>query len=569
MIKKKIQFISVLFLFSIFFLTCCSSKPDKMKYSKTADFILKNGIVITIDKKMKIAESVAIKDNKIIFCGSNIRALRYNGDKTKIFDMTGKTIIPGLHDAHLHFKSGAESITKNLSLRFLNMEQIQKKIKEAIDSSPPHAVIRAFRFNQVYFKNKKWPTRYDLDKISPDNPVIISRVDGHTLWVNSKVLSMCDISKNTKDPYGGEIQRFKDGTPTGILKENAEDLVKDIKGPKMVLPGEPQKSPIESAIVYANQLGLTSVTTSGDLNLIKKLNDLRKKGKLYLRFNVWLPIKKTKQYLKKGIKFNDGNDFVKVSFLKIYSDGTIGSSTAAMFDPYIHNHKSRGILIHPINKLNQFIENAHKNNWQVGIHAIGNRAAYLTLNAIEKAQKKYGIKNLRHRIEHSQFVRDSDLFRYKKLGVIPSMQPTHCTTDLLVVEDRIGKEYAKQGYRWNSFVKTGSILAFGTDWPIEPLDPRRGLYSAIERKNIENGQNKEEWFPEEDISIIEAIKSYTFGSAYASFNEHRIGSIEKGKLADLTVFDGNLLEIAKSNQRKILSIQIYMTIVNGKIVYKK
>jgi predicted amidohydrolase YtcJ len=166
-------------------------------------------------------------------------------------------------------------------------------------------------------------------------------------------------------------------------------------------------------------------------------------------------------------------------------------------------------------------------------------------------------------------VRDSDLFRYKKLGVIPSMQPTHCTTDLLVVEDRIGKEYAKQGYRWNSFVKTGSILAFGTDWPIEPLDPRRGLYSAIERKNIENGQNKEEWFPEEDISIIEAIKSYTFGSAYASFNEHRIGSIEKGKLADLTVFDGNLLEIAKSNQRKILSIQIYMTIVNGKIVYKK
>ncbi len=569
MIKKTIKLILVLLLFPIFFLTNCSSKPDKMKYSKTADLILKNGIVVTIDKKMRIVESVAIENNKIIFYGSNIRALHYKSDKTKILDMTGKTIIPGLHDAHLHFESGAESITKNLSLRFLNLEQIQKKIKEAVDSSPPHAVIRAFRFNQVYFKNKEWPTKYDLDKISPENPVIISRVDGHTLWVNSKVLSMCDISKNTKDPYGGEIQRFKDGTPTGILKENAEDFVKDIKGPKMVLSAELQKSPIEAAIAYANQLGLTSVTTSGDLNLIKRLNNLRKKGKLYLRFNVWLPIKKTKQYLKKGIKFNNGNDFVKVSFLKIYSDGTIGSSTAAMFEPYIHNPDSRGILIHPINKLNQFIENAHKNNWQVGIHAIGNRAVYLTLNAIEKAQKKYGIKNLRHRIEHSQFVRDSDLFRYKKLGVISSMQPTHCTTDLLVVEDRIGKECAKQGYRWNSFVKTGSILAFGTDWPIEPLDPRRGLYSAIERKNIENGQTKEEWFPEEDISIIEAIKAYTFGSAYASFNENRLGSIGKGKLADLTVFDGNLLEIAKSKQRKILSILIYMTIVNGKIVYKK
>ncbi|MCK5221861.1 MAG: amidohydrolase family protein, partial [Candidatus Aminicenantes bacterium] len=194
------------------------------------------------------------------------------------------------------------------------------------------------------------------------------------------------------------------------------------------------------------------------------------------------------------------------------------------------------------------------------------RGVHLVLNAVEKAQKKFGMKGLRHRIEHTQFITDEDLLRFNKLKMIPSMQPTHCTTDLLVVEERIGKERAKQGYRWNSFKKEGVMLAFGTDWPVEPLDPRRGLYSSIERRNIENGFPENGWFPGEQINLTDAIKYYTLGAAYASFNEKRIGSIESGKLADLTIFETDLEKIIEKDKKNMLKVKIYKIIMDGKIV---
>lgn len=408
--------------------------------------------------------------------------------------MKGKTVIPGLHDAHLHFEAGAEMLKSQLTLRFLNLQEIKGKIKEVINASPGGAVIWGHNYNHAFFKKKQLPTRYDLDKVAPDNPVIIERVDGHSVWLNSKALEAADITKDTKDIPGGEIMRFEDGSPTGILKENALSLVEKIKKqkrPKMVIPGQSGQDALEMAIQYANKLGLTCVTTSGTPALVEHLKKLKKEGKLTLKFNVWFPIVTLKDYLAAGLSFHQGDEWVRVSFLKIFADGTIGSASAAMFNPYLHRPESRGILIQPTEELNRLVAEAHRNNWPIGVHAIGNRGVHLVLNAVEKAQDKYGPKpQIRHRIEHSQFVTDSDLKRYKTLGVIPSMQPTHCTTDLLVVENRIGSERAKQGYRWNSFHKIGVMLAFGTDWPVEPLDPRRGLYSSIERKNIETNQPK-------------------------------------------------------------------------------
>jgi predicted amidohydrolase YtcJ len=534
-----------------------------------ADLILTNATIITADDKQPACEAIAIKDGKILSIGSFNDMEKFKGQNTNLMDLTGKTIIPGLHDAHVHFESGAKAVTERLSVRFLGLEEILEKVKESVQISPERAVIYAYHFNHAYFKDKKWPSRYDLDKVAPQNPVIITRVDGHSVWLNSLALKMAGITNDTPDPQGGEIQRFADGTPTGILKETAEDLVKNITGPKMKVPGAMEGNTLEAGIAYANKLGLTSVTTSGSLQLIQRLNQLKSEGKLTLRFNVWLPIKGIQEYLDKGIAMNQGDDMVKVSFLKIFCDGTIGSATAAMFEPFKHRPESKGLLIHPVEELDAMIEKAHQNNWQIGVHSIGNRGVHLVLNAVEKAQKKLGKKGLRHRIEHSQFVRDDDLLRYKDLEMIPSMQPTHCTTDLLVVEDRIGTERARQGYRWNSFKEKGIMMSFGSDWPVEPLDPRRGLYSAVERKNIQSGTPENGWFPEEQISIKDAVKYFTLGSAYASFNEKVNGSIEEGKLADLTVFDGNMLEMAAKNKKELLEMAVHMTIVNGAVVYSK
>ncbi|MBN1197283.1 MAG: amidohydrolase, partial [Candidatus Aminicenantes bacterium] len=337
----------------------------------------------------------------------------------------------------------------------------------------------------------------------------------------------------------------------------------------MVVPGKSSADPLLAAIRHANRLGLTSVTTSGSLELVQRLQQMQKEDQLTLRFHVWLDGEQMDAHLESGARFNQGNEFVRIAFLKLFVDGTIGSATAAMFAPYRHRPDSSGILIHPVERFNQLVAAAHKQGWPVGVHAIGNRGVHLVLNAIEAAQKQYGVKGLRHRIEHSQFVRDEDLSRYVRLGVVASMQPTHCTTDLLVVEDRIGKERARQGYRWRSFLDAGALLAFGTDWPIEPLDPRRGLYSAIERRNIENKQPEGGWFQTEAISLAEALDAYSRGAAVAVHREKELGVVEKNRLADLTVFAGDIFAVAEKNPRDLLQIPVAMTIVNGRIVYQR
>ncbi len=551
----------IVFLIQLFILAA----PVIGKSEKKSLFI--NAKILTMDKNMTKAGGFIICGEKIVEVGSTEKILKSKKIGDDVIDLSGRTVIPGLHDAHLHFESGAKLIMNRIDLRFMNKKQILAKIAAAVRSSPSGAIIKAYSYNHAYFKNKKWPDRYDLDKVAPKNPVIITRVDGHSIWVNSVALKKAGIDKNTKDPQGGEILRFRDGKPTGILKENAETLISGIRGPKMILSKTIGKNTLLEAIRYANRLGLTSVTTSGGLKLFRKLLKLEKTGKLSLRFNVWITPDEIKKCIKEGLKFNSGSDKVKLSFVKIFADGSLGSVSAAFFKPYKNRPSKKGILIHPIPELNKLIADAHRHNWQTGVHAIGNRGVSLVLDAVDIARKKYGIKNLRHRIEHTQFIRDEDIPRFKKLGMIPSMQPTHCTTDLLVVEERIGTKRASQGYRWNSFNKAGIQIAFGTDWPVEPLDPRRGLYSSVERKNIENKKPESGWFQNEAISIEKAVRYYTIGAAFASFNEKKLGSIEAGKTADITIFDGDLSAVSKNNKREILSLPVYMTIMNGNVVY--
>jgi len=293
-----------------------------------------------------------------------------------------------------------------------------------------------------------------------------------------------------------------------------------------------------AAIRHANQLGLTSVTTSGSLELVERLRGLQERDLLTLRFHVWLDGEELAAHLEKGARFNQGDEFVRIAFLKLFVDGTIGSATAAMFAPYRHQPGSSGILIHPVETFNRLVAAAHAQDWAVGVHAIGNRGVHLVLNAVEAAQKQYGVKGLRHRIEHSQFVRDEDLARYARLGVVASMQPTHCTTDLLVVEDRIGRERARQGYRWRSFLRSGAMPAAS-------------------------------WFQEEAITLAEALNAYAHGSAVAVHREKDLGRLEKGCLADLTVFAGDIFEIARKDPRGLLDVPVELTVVHGRIVHQR
>lgn len=534
-----------------------------------AEIIFVNGLIMTMDQEQPEASALAIKDGRVLACGERIEVLRFKGAETTVFDLEGRTVIPGLHDAHVHFESGARSIREQLSLRFMNLEQIQNAIAEVVAASPAGALIRAFHFNQAYFPGKEWPSCHDLDVVAPGNPVMITRVDGHSLWLNSKAMTLAGIDESSVAPPGGEIGRFPDGKPNGILKETATRLAAGVKGPAMILPGISDKNHLEAGIEYANRLGLTSVTSSGSLQLLEELAVLRRAGKLNLRFNVWLPIENLAEYKQAGIAYRQGDDWIRVSFLKIFADGTIGSATAAMFSPFLSNPDSQGLLIHPQEELERLIAEAHKENWPVGVHAIGNRGVNLTLSAIEKAQALYPDRFPIHRIEHAQFVHDKDLARFRQLGVIASMQPTHCTTDLLVVEDRVGREVACQGYRWRSLTDAGASIAFGTDWPVEPLDPRRGLYSAIERKNIEENIPEQGWFPEEAISLPEAILYYTLGPSQAAGNADLTGSLTQGKAADFTVFDGDLSTAAARDKRSVLTIPVYLTVVDGRVVYSR
>ncbi|MGB9893624.1 MAG: amidohydrolase, partial [Candidatus Saccharicenans sp.] len=483
------------------------------------------------------------------------------GPETIIIELKEGLAIPGLIDAHTHFSAGGHSLIE-LSFRGVDSpEKIQQMIAEKIKELPPGTPVFGREYDHTLFPEQKWPSKEDLDKISPNNPVVIRRVDGHSAWVNSLALRLSGIDKKTKDPFGGEIVRDpKSGQPTGILKESAMELIKV----KPTVQSTPEED-ILRALDHARQLGLTGVHADVGLKELEIYKKLHSEGKLTLRVYAWLPIEGIGEYLRLGIRQGQGDDYLKVGFLKAFIDGTLGSGTALMFEPFSDEPTKSGLAQYPEEAFYELMEKAYANGFQVGTHAIGDKGVNWVLNAVERAQQKYGKKDLRFRIEHAQIIKPEDFPRFQALGVVASMQPTHCTTDLRFCERRIGKERSKYAYAWRTLLNNGAILAFGSDWPVEPLDPRRGLYSAVTRKNIEYDYPEGGWFPEQKLTLSEAIKCFTWGSAYASFEENLKGTLEPGKLADITIFEKDLFSV---EPKEILRTPIAYTIVGGKIVYQ-
>jgi predicted amidohydrolase YtcJ len=529
--------------------------------------ILINGKIATMDRNNPWAEAVAIDGEKIIKVGKNEAVRSLISDKTKVIDLNGKLAIPGFNDAHLHFLSGGKALIGVNLQGCTTLDEIKNRIRAKINKLPEGAWINGRGWDHTLFNKGVWPDKGMLDKIASNNPVYLRRLDGHSIWVNSLALKAAGITQKTHDPAGGEI--FKDthtGEPTGILTENAMDLVDSI------MPGLSKKElilAVKKAMEEARKYGVTSIQDNSNLDVIDVYKELLKKGELTVRVYEWLPFDLIKVMdklygIRKRVPKN--NNMLRSELLKGFADGSMGSSTAYFFEPYLHDYTDYGISLYTQEELNELVVKADKAGFQMGIHAIGDKANHMVLNAYEQAIKLNGKRDSRHRIEHAQVARLQDIKRFSKLGVIASMQPTHCTDDMRWAEGLIGYERCTGAYAWRSFLDAEAKLAFGTDWPVEPLNPMLGIYAAVTRQTIEDGLPVGGWFLEQKLTVEETIRAYTLGSAYAEFQDDIKGLIENGKLADIVVLSDDIFTIPP---KEILNTKVIMTILGGKIIYEE
>lgn len=537
---------------------------------EVADLIIINGRVFTVDESNPEAEAIAVKGEKIIAVGSTKEIKTYAAESTQVIDASGKLILPGFNDAHVHFGPLDPDFVE---LRYITDRNIiTQRVKEQVAKSYKGQLISGGHWDHELFSDRKWPSKELIDPVSPDNPVILDRADGHSVLVNSYILKHSGINKATQSPFGGEI--VKDpvtGEPTGILKDAAIELIKTGEV-KSVLTQE-QKEEKEwqgylMAMKQARELGVTSVQNAGWGNFAA-YEKLMKAGELTCRIDLGEPLTedtaRLRSYLKVKKQYPGEGNWIRMGYLKAFADGSMGSETALMFEPYTSKPTTSGLAMWKYDDLEKMIVRADKMGFQVGVHAIGDKANNWVLNAYEKARELNGTRDSRHRIEHAQTIIESDIPRFAALGVIPSMQPTHCITDKNFYENRVGKERCSEAYVWRSLVSKGSILAFGTDYQVEPLNPMEGLYAAVTRKD-RHGEAGDGWYPEQKLTMEEAIRFYTFGSAYAQFMEKRKGSLKNGYLADIIITDRDLLTIPEN---EIMKTRVVCTIVGGKVVYEE
>lgn len=539
------------------------------KPTEKADLVIINGKVLTIDKDYPKAEAIAVKGEKIIAVGSTREILKMVKEgSTKLIDAGGRLVIPGFNDAHTHF---GPLDPDYIELRYTtDPGVITEKVKAQVAKSAPGELIRGGHWEHEMFIDKQWPTKKLLDKVSPANPVILSRADGHSVLVNSYILKVSGITKHTPDPFGGEI--VKDpvtGEPTGVLKETAAGLVKTGEVKKKRSDEEASANLWKGyllALQQARELGVTSIQIAGasDFEIYEKLQS---HGELTSRIDISRSMTGDtlllQEYLELEKKYPKEANWIRFGFLKEFIDGTLGSGTALMFEPFSDNPETSGLSMMSYEEFENLVVQADKYGFQIGVHAIGDKGNNWTLNAFEKAQKVNGRRDSRHRNEHAQLLKPSDIPRFAQLGVIPSMQPTHCISDKRFCEKRIGPDRSKTAYAWKSLADAGAKLAFGTDYSVEPLNPMEGLYASVTRKD-RLGEDGEGWYPEQKLSMEDAIKYYTLGSSYAQFMEDRKGMIRPGYLADILITNKDLLTIPEN---EIMRTKIDYTIVGGKVVY--
>ncbi|MDI6848628.1 MAG: amidohydrolase [Candidatus Saccharicenans sp.] len=529
-----------------------------------ADLILLNGRIWTGTEVRPEVEALAVVQNRILKTGSNKEIKKLAGPGTRVLDLKGRLVLPGFIDAHTHFLNGGLAL-RSVQLRDCrSREEFVGRIEAKARELPAGSWILNGDWDDQQFSPPVLPTRDWIDAVTPDHPVCVNRFDGHMVLVNSLALKLAGISRNTVSPPGGEIVRDpKTGEPTGILKDAASDLVYAVIPPPSF---EEKKDAVRIALKEAATNGVTSVHDMSDAASFEVYQELLAAGELTARLYVYIQIPEIESFVRLKIKSGFGDPFLRLAGLKGFVDGSLGSATALFFEPYSNNPQAYGLLashMFPEGIMEQRLRQADRAGLQVAIHAIGDRANAILLDLMEKICAENGPRDRRWRIEHCQHLRKADIERYGQLGLVASVQPYHAIDDGCWAENKIGPERIRTTYAFKSLQQAGAVLVFGSDWTVAPLNPLAGIYAAVTRRTLD-GRNPEGWIPEEKVTLEEAIRSYTVRAAYAEFSEKEKGSLEPGKLADLTVIDRDLLRL---RPEEIIQARVVLTMVDGRVIY--
>jgi len=564
--KKKIMKINKNFFF-IFFLVFLLINCSKNETScKLADVVLTNTTIYTLNKSAPVAKSLAFLDDTLVFVGSNELSKEYQCGEAKIIDLEGSFVYPGFVDSHAHLK-GIGTRENSLNLQGINsLKEMLTAVEIYSNGIKPGEWVVGRGWIEKVWPEKRFPTRYELDRFSPDKPVVLERADGHAVVANSLALELAGISSESLDPHGGRIEKDTNGQPTGMLIDRATSLVERLIPERTK---QEDKRDLKAGIDRNISLGWTQVQIAGGtFSDIKILEEIREEGNLLQRVYFAVSAGKPAEILLKAGSTLDPTNMLTIRGIKLYADGALGSRGAALIEQY-DDQETKGLVIFTKEETMPVLIEALQKGIQIQTHAIGDMGNRLTLDWYEEAfdlvkKEERKIADPRWRIEHSQIITEEDQVRFKDMEIIASMQPSHAIGDLHFAPSRLGMDRVGNGYPWRNLIDLGVIIAGGSDAPVEIGDPLIEFYAAVTRKDLDGFYSKG-WHLEQAVSREEALKMFTIWPAFAAFQEDIKGTIEVGKLADLTVFSKDIMKVP---EEEIIKTQAVMTIVNGQIVFE-
>jgi predicted amidohydrolase YtcJ len=517
--------------------------------------------VFTGDPAQPWAEAVCVTDGRILVLGRSDDVKRAASRGAQVFELPGRLVLPGMVDAHLHFVNFGLSL-RRLDLRDLpSIDACRARVKEAVAGRKPGEWVIGRGWNETGWADRREPSARDLDDIAPHHPVMLIRVCGHTVWVNSMAMAKAGIAKGTQDAPGARIERDpRTGEPTGVLREYRKIIEKVIPPPTI----EERKLAALQAQREALRSGVTGVHSCETLQEWEALAALDGEGKLKVRVHHLLPPDQLEPAQSRGIELGKGSERLWFGQVKLYADGSLGSGTALLHEPYTDDPSQRGLAVLTPKQLQERVELTYERGGDVGVHAIGDLAVTNVLRAIQAARRKYPGPR-RDRIEHVQLMHPDDFATFRDLDVVASVQPVHLLTDMPVAERKWGMDRCRYGYAWRSMLRAGIRLQFGSDAPVEPINPLLSFHAALTRQQL-SGEPRDGWFPAERLSLEEVIRAFTQVAAWASRKEDQLGTLTPGRKADLVVFDRDLFAVAPG---QVASAEVELTMVDGEIVYRK
>lgn len=534
-----------------------------MRARHAAETIWHNGNILTgtglLTAWPERVTAMAVANGEVLATGSDAEILRLRGERTELIDLRGAFVMPGFNDAHLHLGLAGRLLTSVDLLGVRSLAEMQAKVRAAAERAPAGEWLRGGGWDETLWAEARLPSRADLDSVTLGHPAVFQRVDIHIAVANSAALAAGGISRATANPAGGAIDRSAAGELTGVLRETAMRLVQPPP-----LTKEQGRRGLELALAEGARHGVTSVQDFSDWDFFLGLEEMASEGKLPVRVAEWLPFTDPVQVLEEKRARRAADDrMLRTTMLKGFLDGSLGSRTAAMRTPYADDAGNCGLPRYDQAELNAMAVDRASAGFQLGFHAIGDRANQMALDALAVACDASPGRNARHRIEHCQVVSEGAFARYRELGVIASMQPNHLLTDMAWAGERLGPERSALAYAWRSFAEAGVPLAFGTDYPVEPVTPFRGIYAAATRKN---GAGTVAFHPEQTLTMAQTLYACTQGAAYAEFAERWKGRLAPGFVADFVVLDRNLMAVAPED---VLGTKVLRTVMGGRTVYER